>query len=88
MRIFTRILFHSIWYATSVGIRSSRSEAEASRTASVPSPSWNQRRRRAGASSGSQSSIGPMPARLKTIASWPITITFASATSSGRRRVA
>ena len=46
----TRILFHSIWNATSVGIRSSTSEALASSTACVPLPASCQRRRRAGAS--------------------------------------
>ena len=53
----TRSLFHSIWKATSVGIRSSTSEALAIRMACVPSPASYQRRRRAGASTSGHSSI-------------------------------
>ena len=68
-----RILFHSIWKATSVGTRSSTSDSEASRTASTSSPLSYQRRRRAGASTASHCSSGPIPARRKSAASWPMT---------------
>ena len=71
-----------------MGIRSSRSEVEASSTAIVPSWLSNQRRRRAGASTASHSSILPKPARSKTRASWPITITAACHTPAGSRRIA
>ncbi len=61
---------------------------EASSTAIVPSWLSNQRRRRAGASTGSHSSILPIPARWKTCASWPITISAACQIPAGSRRIA
>ena len=83
----TRSLFHSIWNATSVGIRSSTSEALASSTACMPWPLSCQRRRRAGASASSHSSIW-IPLRAKTSASWPMITRSAPAIASGRRRIA
>ena len=87
-RCRTRSLFHSIWKATSVGIRSSTSEGLAISTACVPSPASYQRRRRAGASTSCHSSI-EMPLRSNTSRSWPrITSCARSATESGMRRIA
>ena len=83
----TRSLFHSIWKATRVGIRSSTSEALASSTASIPSPLSCQRRRRAGASTCSHCSIG-RPLRAKTSASCPMITTLAPTIPSGSRRIA
>ena len=66
-RCRTRSLFHSIWKATSVGIRSSTSEGLEISTACVPSPASYQRRRRAGASTSCHSSI-EMPLLLEDLA--------------------
>ena len=83
-----RILFHSIWKATSVGTRSSTSDSDASRTASTSSPLSYQRRRRAAASTASHSSSGPIPARVKSAASWPMITIVVRRMLSGRRRMA
>ena len=85
-RMRWRILFHSIWNATSVGTRSSTSDALASSTASVSSGPSYQRRRRAGASASSQDSTS-IPAASNTWTSWPITISAAPTIPSGRRRI-
>ena len=86
-RIRTRILFHSIWKATSEGTRSSTSEAEAISTASVPVPLSYQRRRRATASACTQSSTG-IPSAMSASVSCPITTSSAPGIPSGSRATA
>ncbi len=82
-----RSLFHSIWKATRVGMRSSTSVSDAISTASVPLPSSYHRRRRPGADASAQS-MSWKALRAKTSMAWPMTTRSARITEAGSRRTA
>jgi hypothetical protein len=78
-------LFHSIWYATSVGIMSSRSDGLGIETASVASPSQRHSRRRPGAETLRQPSTPPGTWAANCSGSCPSSTRSTRAMQAGRR---